>query len=130
MVKSVRAKVAEKAENTPMPCYLQRYHLFPNRAQKLSLNDIRQHIPQGKIDNPIEVHRAPTSPNDSNYLPLMREYNAKLPENEQFLDKDGNIPLGSNGLPDFDDPAKEQAFRRYTLDLWSGQGLSKDTDNH
>ncbi len=41
MVKSVRAKVAEKAENTPMPCYLQRYHLFPNRAQKLSLNDIR-----------------------------------------------------------------------------------------
>lgn len=95
-----------------------------------SLNDIRQHIPQGKVDNPIEVHRAPTSPNDSNYLPLMREYNAKLPENEQFLDKDGNIPLGSNGLPDFDDPAKEQAFRRYTLDLWSGQGLSKDTDNH
>ena len=60
----------------------------------------------------------------------MRDYNAKLPENEQFLDKDGNIPLGSNGLPDFDDPAKEQAFRRYTLDLWSGQGLSKDTDNH
>jgi len=41
MVKSVRAKVAEKAENTPMPCYLQRYHLFPNRVQKLSLNDIR-----------------------------------------------------------------------------------------
>jgi len=95
-----------------------------------SLNNIRQHIPQDKVDNPIEVHRAPTSPNDSNYLPLMREYNAKLPENEQFLDKDGNIPLGSNGLPNFDDPAKEQAFRRYTLDLWSGQGLSKDTDNH
>ena len=41
MVKSVKAKVTEKAENTPMSFYLQRYHLFPNRAQKLSLNDIR-----------------------------------------------------------------------------------------
>jgi hypothetical protein len=34
MAKSVKAKVAEKAKNTPMPCYLQRYHLFPNRVQK------------------------------------------------------------------------------------------------
>ena len=40
MVKSVKAKVTEKAENTPMSCYLQRYHLFPNRVQKESMNDI------------------------------------------------------------------------------------------
>jgi hypothetical protein len=34
MVKSVKTKVAQKEQTVPISCYLERYHLFLDRAKK------------------------------------------------------------------------------------------------
>jgi len=101
-----------------------------NRTAKLNeaLTEFRRNFKSGIVNNDIVVDRAPTVDNDEEYKTKLQDYNSKLPDDEKFLDSGGKLPVDpATQRVKFDSLAKEQAYKRFNLDMWTGQGGASET---
>ena len=101
-----------------------------NRTAKLNeaLTEFRRNFKSGIVNNDIVVDRAPTVDNGEEYKTKLQDYNSKLPDDEKFLDSGGKLPVDpATQRVKFDSLAKEQAYKRFNLDMWTGQGGASET---
>ncbi len=102
-----------------------------NRTAKLNeaLTEFRRNFKSGIVDDDIVVDRTPTSDkNEKEYKTKMLLYNSKLPDDEKFLDSGGALPVDpATKRVKFDSLAKEQAYKRFNMDMWTGQGGAGET---
>ena len=101
-----------------------------NRTAKLNeaLTEFRRNFKSGIVNNDIVVDREPTVDNGEEYKTKLQDYNSKLPDDEKFLDSGGKLPVDpATQRVKFDSLAKEQAYKRFNLDMWTGQGGASET---
>ena len=102
-----------------------------DRTAKLNeaLTEFKRNFKSGIINDDIVIDRAPTSDkNLKEYTTKMSIYNSRLPDNEKFLDSNGMLPVDPRTKRvKFDSLAKEQAYKRFNMDMWTGQGGAGET---
>ena len=102
-----------------------------DRTAKLNeaLTEFKRNFKSGIINDDIVIDRAPTSDkNLKEYTTKMSIYNSRLPDNEKFLDGNGMLPVDPRTKRvKFDSLAKEQAYKRFNMDMWTGQGGAGET---
>ena len=101
-----------------------------DRTAKLNeaLTEFKRNFKSGIINNDIIVDRSPTVDNDDEYKTKLQTYNSRLPDDEKFLDCNGKLPVDpATQKVKFDSLAKEQAYKRFSMDMWTGQGGAGET---
>lgn len=102
-----------------------------DRTAKLNeaLTEFKRNFKSGIINDDIVIDRAPTSDkNLKEYTTKMSIYNSRLPDNEKFLDSNGMLPVDPRTKRvKFDSLVKEQAYKRFNMDMWTGQGGAGET---